>query len=79
MGAGVSELYSEEGQMWLRVSPGHSVSEQWFEEQAPDLYAQWWGAPSVAARDQLALRIEQRLEEFEPAESWEALTLRHHQ
>lgn len=74
MGTGVSQLYAEEGQMWLRVSPGHAISEQWLQEQAPDLYAEWWAARSVAARDQLALRIEQRLEELESADSWDTLT-----
>ena len=77
MSAGVSGLYSEEGQMWLRVSPGHAISEQWLEERAPELYARWWDAPSVGARDQVALQIEKRLEELEAAESWEKMALRH--
>jgi hypothetical protein len=77
MSAGVSGLYSEQGQMWLRVSPGHAISEQWLQERAPELYARWWDAPSLAARDQVALQIEKRLEELETAESWQKLTLRH--
>ncbi len=74
MSTGVSQLYAEEGQMWLRASSGHAISAQWLQEQAPDLSAEWWAAPSVAARDQLALRIEQRLEELESADSWDTLT-----
>lgn len=77
MSAGVSGLYREEGQSWLRVSPGHAVSEQWLEERAPDLYARWWDAPSAQARDAVAQSIEQRLEELESAESWEKMALRH--
>lgn len=79
MDVGVSKLYSEEGQIWLQVSPGHSVSEGWLEERAPDLYAQWWAAPSLSARDQLALQIEDRLDALEPAESWELATRRYQQ
>ena len=70
MSAGVSGLYSEEGLIWLRVSPGHAISEQWLEERAPDLYARWWDAPSLHARDEMARSIEKRLEELEAAESW---------
>lgn len=71
MSAGISEVYAEEGQMWLRVSPGHAVSEQWLREQAADLYAEWWAAPGAAQRDRLALQIEHRLEELEGLEgSW---------
>jgi hypothetical protein len=77
MSAGASGLYSEEGQMSLRVSPGHAISEQWLHECAPELYARWWDAPSLAARDEVALQIEKRLEELEAAESWEKLGLRH--
>ena len=36
-----------------------------------------WDAPSLAARDQVALQIETRLEELEAAESWEKLAMRH--
>jgi hypothetical protein len=41
------------------------------------LYARWWDAPSLAARDQVARQIEKRLEDLEPAESWEKTALRH--
>ena len=68
--AGVSEVYAEEGELWLRVSPGHAVSERWLQERAPDLYAQWWAAPGAGARDRLALQIEQRLEELEATGGW---------
>lgn len=68
--AGVSEVYAEEGELWLRVSPGHAVSERWLQERAPDLYAEWWAAPGAGARDRLALQIEQRLEELESTGSW---------
>jgi hypothetical protein len=61
----------------MRVSPGHSISERWLEEQAPDLYARWWDAPSLGARDQVARDIEKRLEDLEAAESWEKMALRH--
>jgi hypothetical protein len=71
MSAGASGLYSEDGQLWLRVSPGHAISEQWLHECAPELWARWWDAPSVGGRDQVALHIEKRLEELEAAESWE--------
>ncbi len=67
---GVSEVYAEEGELWLRVSPGHAVSERWLQERAPDLYAQWWAAPGAGARDRLARQIEQRLEELESTGSW---------
>ncbi|WAX58526.1 hypothetical protein M6B22_07110 [Jatrophihabitans cynanchi] len=67
---GVSQVYTEEGESWLRVSPGHSISERWLQERAPDLYAQWWAAPSGAQRDQLAHVIEQRLDELEAAPTW---------
>jgi hypothetical protein len=77
MSAGVSGLSSEEGLIWLRVSPGHAISEQWLEERAPDLYVRWWDAPSLHARDEMARSIEKRLEELEAAESWEKLALRH--
>ena len=65
MSAEVSGLYSEERRMWLRVSPDHAISEQWLQERAPELYARWWDTPSLAARDQVALQIEKRLEELE--------------
>lgn len=68
--AGVSEVYAEEGELWLRVSPGHAVSERWLQDRAPDLYAEWWAAPGAGARDRLALQIEQRLEELESTGSW---------
>jgi hypothetical protein len=68
--AGVSEVYAEEGELWLRVSPGHAVSERWLQERAPDLYAEWWAAPGAGVRDRLALQIEQRLEELESTGSW---------
>lgn len=68
--AGVSEVYAEEGELWLRVSPGHAVSERWLQERAPDLYAEWWAAPGAGVRDRLALQIEQRLEELESSGSW---------
>lgn len=69
--AGLSEVYAEEGELWLRISPGHAVSERWLQEHAPDLYAQWWTAPDAGLRDQLARQIEQRLEELEAtAGSW---------
>src|SRR4051812_23168390 len=67
---GVSQVYTEEGESWLRVSPRHSISERWLHERAPDLYAQWWAAPSAAQRDQVAHAIEQRLEELEAAPTW---------
>ncbi len=73
----VSTLYNEEGQLWMRVSPGHSISERWIEERAPDLYARWWDAPSLGTRDQVARDIEKRLEDLEAAESWEKMALRH--
>jgi Phosphoenolpyruvate carboxykinase N-terminal domain len=73
MSAGASGLSSEEGQMWARVSPGHAISELWLEERAPDLYARWWAAPSVGARDHVALQIEK---EPQAAKSWEKLALR---
>jgi hypothetical protein len=70
--------------MWVRVSPGHAISELWLEERAPDLYARWWAAPSVGARDHVALQIEalqiealQIEKELQAAESWEKLALRH--
>jgi len=44
---------------------------------APELSARRWDTPSLAARDQVALQIEKRLEELETAESWQKLTLRH--
>lgn len=67
----VSQVYAEDGQTWLRVSPGHAVSEEWLKERAPDLYAEWWAAPGAGQRDRLALQIEQRLEEIEGVEgSW---------
>src|SRR5947209_4482962 len=59
MSGPISKLYAEEGQLWLRVNHGHSVSEHWLRDNAPDLYAEWWAAPSAAAQDQVALRIEQ--------------------
>ena len=77
MSAGVNRVYSEEGQLWMRVSAGHSVSEQWLEERAPDLAAQWWAAPSSTTRDRLALQIEQRLEELESAPSWAQMAERY--
>jgi hypothetical protein len=77
MSAGVSGLYREEGKVWLRVSPGHAISEQWLEDRAPDLYARWWDAPSLRAREEVARSIEMRLEELESAESWEKMALRH--
>ena len=61
MSAGVSGLYRDEGQVWLRVSPGHAISEQWLEERAPDLYARWWDAPSLPARDEVARSIHVRI------------------
>jgi hypothetical protein len=79
MSAGASGLSSEEGQMWVRVSPGHAISELWLEERAPDLYARWWAAPSVGARDHVALQKEalQIENELQAAESWGKLALRH--
>jgi hypothetical protein len=35
MSAETSRLYSEESQLWLRVSPGHPISEQRLQERAP--------------------------------------------
>ena len=35
MSAETSGLYSEDGQMWLRVSPGHAISEQWLHDVLP--------------------------------------------
>jgi hypothetical protein len=75
--AGVSTVYSEEGRLWMRVSPGHSISARWLEERAPDLYARWWDAPSLIARDQVARDIEKRLEDLETAESWEKMALQY--
>ena len=69
-GGGVSEIFAEEGELWLRVSPGHAVSEQWLRESAPDLYAEWWAAPGAGVRDRLALQIEDRLEELEATGGW---------
>ena len=63
--------------MWARVSPGHAISEQWLHERAPDLYARRWDA-RLAARDQVALHIEKRLEELESADPWQKMALRHH-
>jgi hypothetical protein len=77
--AGVSEVYAEEGELWLRVSPGHAVSERWLQERAPDLYAQWWAAPGAGVRDRLALQIEQRLEELEATGSWRQAAARSHE
>lgn len=78
--AGISEVYAEEGEQWLRVSPGHAVSEHWLQERAPDLYAQWWPAPDAGLRDQLARQIEHRLEELEPtAGSWRQAAARSHE
>ena len=65
MSGPISKLYAAEGQLWLRVNHGHSVSEHWLRDNAPDLYAEWWAAPSAAAQDQVALRIEQRLDDVE--------------
>jgi hypothetical protein len=65
MSSAVSTIYAEEGELWLRVSPGHAISERWLRERTPELYAQWWAAPSTTVRDELALQIERRLEELE--------------
>ena len=65
MSAEVSRLHSEERRMWLRVSPGHAISEQWPQGAASKLYARWWDTPSLAAREQVALQIEKRLEDLE--------------
>ncbi len=71
MSAGVSRMYAEEAQMWLRMSPGHAVSDEWLLKRAPDLYAQWWATNGGAQRDRIAVKIEQRLEELEGVEgSW---------
>ncbi|MGI8558488.1 MAG: hypothetical protein ACR2ND_09295 [Solirubrobacteraceae bacterium] len=45
---GVSEICTEEGQRWMRVSPGHAVSERWLLAREPDLYGGWSAAPSAA-------------------------------
>jgi hypothetical protein len=63
--------------MWLRVSPGRAISEQWLHECAPELSARRRDTPSVGGRDQVALHIKKRLEELEAAESRENLALRH--
>lgn len=65
MHAGVSEIYTEEGQRWLRVSPGHAVSEHWLQGNAADLYARWLATTRGEARDRIALQIERRLEDIE--------------
>jgi hypothetical protein len=65
MGDEASALYMEDDQLWMRVSPGHSVNADWIKEHAPDLFEQWRAAPGAAQRGRLALRIEQRLEEIE--------------
>ena len=65
--AGVSEVYAAEGESWRRVSPGHSISERRLQECAPDLYAQWWAAPSATQPDQVALTIYRCLDELEAA------------
>lgn len=79
MGTGVSDVYAEDGQTWLRVSRGHAVTEDWLLEKAPDLYADWWAAPSGDARDQIALTIEQRLEELESTDGRREAADRHQQ
>jgi hypothetical protein len=63
----------------------------WLQNHAPDLYEQWRAAPSPCARDRVAQRMEQRLEELgvsqkttidrivtelAEAESWEKLAQR---
>ena len=74
MSAGVSGVYIEEVERWLRVSPGHAISERWLQDRAPELYAQWRAASSVVARDRLALQIEARLEELESTSGGQAAT-----
>jgi hypothetical protein len=63
--AGVSGTYVEEGQRWLRVSPGHAVSDWWLREQVPGLYRVWWAAAPGAGRDRVARQIEQQLDQWD--------------
>ena len=65
MGDETSALYMEDDQLWMRVSPGHSVNAGWITEHAPDLFEEWREAPDTAQRGRIALQIEQRLEEIE--------------
>ena len=60
-----SELYAEDGTIWLLVSGGHSISEAWLREHAPDLYAEWLTTSDADERDEIATHIEHRLEQVE--------------
>ena len=74
MSAGASGLSSEDGQMWLRVSPATrsaSFGSRW----APSC-TRGGGRAERRRRDQVALHIE-KAEELQAAESWEKLALRH--
>ena len=76
MGTALSGLRTTECQQRLKVNPGYPPSMQGHEERTPELSARSHGRANAEAGDELAPRIEPRLQQRERTGVWEQVTSR---